>query len=87
MHKNDIIIDYKVVKDSELPDMKKIIHSIYKYVQNNEVYFKYEPKIIDGVLIFGIVGFRHKHNNLLKIMGNDVRESGGKLEIMVDRSK
>jgi hypothetical protein len=87
MQKDDILIDYKVTKDSELPNMKNIMGSIYNYVQNNPVYFSYEPSFVNGVLIFGIVGLKHNHVNLQRMMGANISASGGKLEVMVDRSE
>lgn len=70
----DITINYMVTKkENSKPNMKKLIKRIYHYIQNNEIYFKYEPKFYKGILIFSIVGFPSDHTKLQKILKNRIK--------------
>lgn len=73
MEKDDILIHYIVTKkEHKKINMKKLIKMIYRYVQNHEIYFKYDPTFYEGVLLFGIVGFQKDHDALQEILGNNV---------------
>lgn len=50
------------------------------YIQNTEIYFKYEPTFVNSVLIFGIIGFEEDHEKLQKILGKDIQSIGCKLQ-------
>lgn len=87
MEKNDIVIDYSVskVEGSFVIDMKAMVQSIYTYIQTHEIYFKYEPSFVEGVLIFGIVGFKDDHEKLLSELGQSLKEHGVELKVLLER--
>jgi len=73
----DIIKNYMVLPKEyhKAPiDMKILIECIYSYIQNNEIYFKYEPSMYKSVLIFGIVGFKKNHKALKRDLGKNIND-------------
>ena len=81
-NKKDKIVHYMVTKEpNSKPRMKLVVGVIYAYVQNKEVYFKYEPRFHDGVLIFGIVGYKKLQKDFQKMVGGDLKKLGCKLDI------
>lgn len=73
----DITKNYIVhpVKNEHGPiDMEKVIQKIYAHIQNNPIYFSYEPKMYKGVLIFGVVGFNKNHSHLEKHLGKALKK-------------
>lgn len=84
----DIIVHYFVNKQENINheiNMKLVISCIYVYIQNHEIYFKYEPKFVNNVLIFGIVGFKKDHIKLQKVLGSDLNKLGCKLNILTEK--
>lgn len=79
----DILIHYMVTKkENEQANIKKIIQSIMVYIQSNSIYFKYEPKFVNNILIFGIIGFKRDQVKLQKRLGDYISYFGGNLEIL-----
>lgn len=73
----DITKNYIVhpIKNEHVPiDMEKVIRKIYAHIQNNPIYFSYEPKMYKGVLIFGVVGFKKNHAKLKKSLGKTLNK-------------
>ena len=82
MEKNDILAHYMVhKKENQKTDILTIIRLIINYVQNNKVYFKYEPTFWQGVLIFGIIGYQEDHDKLKELLGTDIDRFGGVIKI------
>ncbi len=83
MEKGDIVVHYMVSKKEDTIDVNTslLVSSIYKYVQNREIYFKYDPKFFKGVLLFGIVGFPHDHEAFQEVVGGDVKKLNCNLKI------
>ena len=85
--RKDIRVHYFVSKQSQdWVDMDLLIKSIYKYVQNNEIHFDYEPKFFEGVLVFGITGFESDQVALRSILGGDIEKLGCKLNYQYSTS-
>jgi len=83
MTESDIEIHYMVTKKVNTKVVvSEVINLIYAYVQNKEVYFKYEPHFHEGVLIFCIVGFQSDHKELQKLLGKDINKFKCELEIL-----
>ena len=76
MEKGDIVVHYMTSKkdDTQEVNTSLLVSIIYKYVQNKEIYFQYEPNFFKGVLIFGVVGFAHDHEELQKVLGGDMEK-------------
>ena len=85
MDKKDIVIDYHVLKNSEKVNVTEIVKSIYRYIQTHEIYFKYEPSFVEGVLIFGIVGYKEDQEKLQNELGPILNGLGAKLDILLER--
>lgn len=69
---SDYVYHYTVSKinsDDNSVDMDQLIRSIIRYVQIHEVYFKYNPNFISGVLVFGVIGYETDHITLQKDLG------------------
>jgi len=77
---------YIVSKDTvEKVDMEKIILTITSYVQNNEVYFKYNPHFYAGSLIFGVMGLPSEHKNMEKLLRKEIKLLKCKIERVVTK--
>lgn len=73
--KIDVHVRYMVVKqEGTNPNMELLIRTIRKYIQNNEIYFSYEPTFYKGVLLFSIIGFQDEQDNLLDVLGSDIKK-------------
>ena len=62
---SDYVYHYIVNKKSNAPvDMKALITVIVAYIQTHDVYFKYTPQFVEGVIIFGVIGYKKDHTEL-----------------------
>lgn len=90
MASKDILIHYIVSKKEDFPkevNMELVINCIYVYIQNTPIYFKYEPRFINQVLIFGIIGFKRDQKKFQKVLGSDLNKLGCKLIISLIQDK
>ena len=82
----DLIIDYMVTK---IPNFEinagEICLAVVNYIQNNEIYFHYNPHFKDGCLIFGVVGFKSAHTKLQLELTNSLNELGVELSVLLER--
>jgi hypothetical protein len=86
MKQKDILIHYMVTKkENEKTNIEKIIQSIIVYIQSNPIYFEYEPKFVNNILIFGIIGFKRDHVKLQKRLGDYISYFGGNLKILTKK--
>lgn len=85
----DILTHYMVNKksNSKKTDLSNIINFVIVYIQNNEIYFKYEPTFWNKVLIFGIIGTKKEQTKLKKDLGKIINKLGGKLNILLKGKK
>jgi len=83
MKDGDILAHYMITKklNSKKTDLPGIINLVIAYIQNNEIYFKYEPTFWNGVLIFGIIGFKQDQNKFKTDIEKIIDNLGGKLEL------
>jgi hypothetical protein len=77
MKKKDILKHYMVSPKENRISKKPLktevlLKCIYVHIQNNEIYFKYEPTFYKGIIIFGVIGFQSDHDTLKKILGNAI---------------
>ena len=85
----DILVHYMVYKKEKTskPKMNIVIQSIYMYIQNHEIYFDYEPTFNNGVLLFGIVGFKKDHTKLKEELGDLLNKSDCQLKVLQNSKK
>ena len=82
----DIVVDYMVTKLSDVDiDMIKLMKALRDYMQNNEIYYSYTPHFVEGVMVFGIVGFRSEHDKLQSELYNTLGHLGFYLEVSLER--
>jgi hypothetical protein len=76
MEKGDKKVTYKIIKNEGAGkvDMEILCNHVIHYIQNNEIYFNYEPTFFHGVLIFGIIGLKKDHKKLKKELGKIISD-------------